>query len=151
MGRKIQTSSLTLSCFYNLSASLRYRYYTRNPNKFNYNIDDICAALGISLAEFFTEEEQVLGPEIQRLLGTAKKLSPEQIDYLQKLLESLSKDQFFGFWGAHGGPFYNLIYRTVILARKWTLLYIIFEIFGDWWKEKQEVRRKRKVCVKRCP
>jgi len=55
------------------------------------SLESICAALGISLAEFFTEEEQSLGPEIQRLLGTVKKLSPEQIDYLQKLLESLSK------------------------------------------------------------
>ncbi|ODA41614.1 helix-turn-helix transcriptional regulator [Desulfosporosinus sp. BG] len=56
------------------------------------SLESICAALDISLAEFFTEEEQVLGPEIQRLLGTVKKLSPEQIDYLQKFLESLSKD-----------------------------------------------------------
>ena len=56
------------------------------------SLESICAALGISLAEFFTEEEQSLGPEIQRLLGTVKKLSPEQIDYLQKLLDSLSKD-----------------------------------------------------------
>lgn len=56
------------------------------------SLESICTALGISLAEFFTEEEQVLGPEIQRLLSTVKKLSPEQIDYLQKLLESMSKD-----------------------------------------------------------
>ena len=56
------------------------------------SLESICDALGISLAEFFTEEEHVLGPEIQRLLGTAKKLSPEQIEYLQKLLESMSKD-----------------------------------------------------------
>ncbi|EHQ89546.1 helix-turn-helix domain-containing protein [Desulfosporosinus youngiae] len=56
------------------------------------SLESICAALGISLAEFFAEEEQAWGPEIQRLLGTVKKLSPEQIDYLQKLLESLSKE-----------------------------------------------------------
>lgn len=56
------------------------------------SLESICAALGISLAEFFSEEEQSLGPEVQRLLGTVKKLSPEQIDYLQKLLDSLSKD-----------------------------------------------------------
>ena len=55
------------------------------------SLESICEALGISFAEFFTEEEQVLGPEIQRLLSTAKKLSTEQIDYLQKLLESMSK------------------------------------------------------------
>jgi len=32
-----------------------------------------------------------------------------------------------------------------MLVREWTPLAIVFEIFGDWWKEKREVRRKRKV------
>jgi|GEM_PF-6156836 len=31
-----------------------------------------------------------------------------------------------------------------MIVRKWTPLAIVFKIFGDWWKEKQEVRRKRK-------
>lgn len=48
--------------------------------------------LNITLTEFFAEERPQLEPELRRLVDTARKLSPEQLDYLQKLLESLSKD-----------------------------------------------------------
>ncbi len=56
------------------------------------SLERICDALDINLAEFFAEENQGLDPELQRLLGTAKKLSPQQIKHLRKLLDSMRKD-----------------------------------------------------------
>lgn len=52
----------------------------------------VVKALGISFADFFAEEKPELEPELWRLLETAKKLTPEQREQLQKLLESLSKE-----------------------------------------------------------
>lgn len=54
-------------------------------------IEKICMALDVTLAEFFAEEPLELEPELRRLLDTARKLSPEQIEYLQKLLDSICK------------------------------------------------------------
>ncbi len=56
------------------------------------SLERICEALGITLAQFFAEENPELEPELRRLLDTAKKLSSEQMEYLQKLLESINKD-----------------------------------------------------------
>lgn len=56
------------------------------------SLERICDALGISLADFFAEDRLDLEPELRRLLNSAKKLSPEQREYLQKLLDSLSKE-----------------------------------------------------------
>ncbi|MDD3654219.1 MAG: helix-turn-helix transcriptional regulator [Desulfotomaculaceae bacterium] len=48
----------------------------------------ICAALDISLAQFFSEEYFEEKPEhLQRLLNQAKKLSPEEVLQLCNLLE----------------------------------------------------------------
>ena len=55
-------------------------------------LEAICIALNISLSDFFAEERQELGPELRRLIETVKKLSPEQIDQLQKLLKVMSAD-----------------------------------------------------------
>lgn len=52
----------------------------------------LCKALDITLAEFFAEQKPELEPELRRLLETAKKLTPEQREHLQKLLETLHKD-----------------------------------------------------------
>jgi len=52
----------------------------------------LCDALSISLSDFFAEEEPELSPELRRLLDTAKKLSPEQREHLQKLLEAMGKE-----------------------------------------------------------
>ncbi|MCO1602789.1 helix-turn-helix domain-containing protein [Desulfosporosinus nitroreducens] len=62
----------------------------KSPNAIT--IEKICLALNITLTEFFAEERPQLEPELRRLVDTARKLSPEQIEYLQKLLESMSKD-----------------------------------------------------------
>ncbi len=54
-------------------------------------IEKVCLALNITLSEFFAEERPELEPELRRLMETARKLSPEQIEHLQKLLESMSR------------------------------------------------------------
>lgn len=55
-------------------------------------LQKICDALNITLSDFFTGKEPELRPELQRLLETAKKLTPEQTEQLQKLLEAISKE-----------------------------------------------------------
>jgi HTH-type transcriptional regulator, repressor for puuD len=63
-----------------------------DPNPQFKTVERICIGLGITLADFFAEEKPELEPELRRLLDTAKKLTPEQREYLQKLLETMSKD-----------------------------------------------------------
>lgn len=60
----------------------------KSPNAIT--IEKICQALNTTLPEFFAEERPELEPELRRLLDTARKLSPEQREHLQKLLESMS-------------------------------------------------------------
>jgi len=55
-------------------------------------LERICAGLGITLSDFFAEEQPEIEPEFRRLLETAKKLTPEQREHLQKLLEAMSKE-----------------------------------------------------------
>ncbi|BBB91438.1 MAG TPA: helix-turn-helix transcriptional regulator [Methylomusa anaerophila] len=55
-------------------------------------LEAICTALNISLSDFFAEQGQELDPEIRRLVDTVKKLTPEQREYLQKLLETISNN-----------------------------------------------------------
>ncbi|MDR3540764.1 MAG: helix-turn-helix transcriptional regulator [Desulfosporosinus sp.] len=52
----------------------------------------IVNGLNLTLADFFAEEKPELEPELRRLLDTARKLTPEQREHLQKLLETMSKD-----------------------------------------------------------
>ncbi len=52
----------------------------------------VVSALNLTLAEFFAGERPELEPELRRLLDTARKLTPEQREALQKLLETMSKD-----------------------------------------------------------
>lgn len=74
-----------------LNPTTIYKIEANNAKPSLGSLENICDALNISLAEFFAEENQESGPEIRRLLGTAKKLSPEQLKHLQKLLESMRK------------------------------------------------------------
>ncbi|CQR71060.1 HTH-type transcriptional regulator PuuR [Sporomusa ovata DSM 2662] len=55
-------------------------------------LETILMALGITMGEFFSEEKPELEPELRRLLDTAKKLTPEQRELAQRLLEALGKD-----------------------------------------------------------
>ncbi len=64
----------------------------RNTDKCSLeNLERICQVLGVTLAGFFAEPPEELGPELMRLLETARKLTPEQREHLQKLLETMSK------------------------------------------------------------
>ena len=56
------------------------------------SVSKLCTALGITLADFFAEEKEELEPELLRLLDTAKKLTPEQRELAQRLLEAMNKD-----------------------------------------------------------
>ena len=46
-------------------------------------------------------------------MDTARKLSPEQVDYLLKLLESMSKDLFWAFGYLHSQVWINLLHNAI--------------------------------------
>lgn len=54
-------------------------------------LEAICVALNVSLAVLFAEEGQELEPEFRRMVETAKKLTPEQRESLQRLMETMNK------------------------------------------------------------
>lgn len=51
----------------------------------------ICNALGVTLSEFFAEEDKTLPPEYRELLENAKSLSPEQLKILNDFLKTLKQ------------------------------------------------------------
>lgn len=52
-------------------------------------LEAICAVLDVSLSAFFAEEGQGLEPEFRKMVDTAKKLTPEQREILQRLMETM--------------------------------------------------------------
>lgn len=52
-------------------------------------LQKICDALGITLAEFFADENTNLPPEYQELLENVKVLSPKQLELLNEFLKTL--------------------------------------------------------------
>ena len=52
-------------------------------------LSKICSALDITLAEFFTEEEPSLSPELRKLLDSARDLTPEQVEQLNRFILSM--------------------------------------------------------------
>lgn len=63
-----------------------------DPNPQYKTIEKICVGLNLTLADFFAEKEPELDPDLRRLLDTARKLTPEQREQLQKLLETMNKN-----------------------------------------------------------
>lgn len=55
-------------------------------------LQKLCEALGITMAEFFAEDGPELAPEFRRLLESAQKLTPEQRESLQRLIDSMNKE-----------------------------------------------------------
>lgn len=51
-------------------------------------LDRICKVFGITLAEFFTETDQELPPELQRVIEKVKKLRPDKVLVLESVLDS---------------------------------------------------------------
>ncbi len=57
-------------------------------------LERICAAMGITLAEFFApanREEEPLSPELRRLLENARKLNPEQLAALERMIKAFKE------------------------------------------------------------
>lgn len=52
-------------------------------------LQKICDALGITLAQFFMDENTNLPPEYQELLENVKVLSPKQLELLNEFLKTL--------------------------------------------------------------
>lgn len=51
------------------------------------SLNRICAALGITLAEFFSDQAQGMPPEVRQILDKAHKLTPRQLKILNDVLD----------------------------------------------------------------
>ncbi|MEW6624388.1 MAG: helix-turn-helix transcriptional regulator [Bacillota bacterium] len=54
-------------------------------------IIQICNGLGITLSDFFAEEEPELNPELKKLLQEAKELSPHQLKAIINTVKAMKK------------------------------------------------------------
>ncbi len=54
-------------------------------------LQKICDSLGVTLAEFFVEENKALPTEYKELLENAKALSPKQLKILNDFLKTLNE------------------------------------------------------------
>lgn len=52
-------------------------------------IENVCDTLGITLSDFFNTGENNISPELNTLLNNAKNLTPEQLDLLNKFINTL--------------------------------------------------------------
>ncbi len=57
-------------------------------------LSKICSALGISLAEFFSNEVPELSPEIRQIVEKVKKLSPRQLKILDCVLDEWKIEEY---------------------------------------------------------
>jgi len=53
------------------------------------SLERICAALGITLADFFSYDSEELPPDLIQLIETAKKLTPEERKSITHMIQSL--------------------------------------------------------------
>jgi len=53
------------------------------------SVERIIEALGFTLATFFAEDKPELVPDIRRLIQAAERLTPEQRELVQKLVENM--------------------------------------------------------------
>ncbi|TDO90061.1 helix-turn-helix protein [Halanaerobium saccharolyticum] len=56
-------------------------------------LERICRALGITIAEFFSEADNAVPDSLRPLLNNARQLSPTQREHLSLFLESLNKNE----------------------------------------------------------
>ncbi|WP_425060205.1 hypothetical protein SCACP_08740 [Sporomusa carbonis] len=52
------------------------------------NLERICNVLGITISDFFAQGKPDLEPDLQRLLDAAKRLTPDEREYLTKFIEA---------------------------------------------------------------
>ena len=57
------------------------------------SLERICDALGITLGDFFSADTLELEPEIQRLLQSAKKLTPTEREKLIELIDLMKSSE----------------------------------------------------------
>lgn len=55
-------------------------------------LQKVCAALGVTLSEFFAEEPTELPSDIRRMMDIAKTLSPRQREKILELMEVINED-----------------------------------------------------------
>lgn len=53
----------------------------------------LCSALGMTLADFFSEEPSDEPLNVRRLCQEARRLSPEQVDAMLRLIETIPKKE----------------------------------------------------------
>jgi len=55
-------------------------------------LEKICDVLDITLSEFFNMDNSNISPELHSLLNNAKHLTPEQINLLNKFIDTMKKN-----------------------------------------------------------
>lgn len=56
-------------------------------------LERLCDALGLTLADFFSEDNAGTSAEMLRLINAAAKLKPEQLEHLIKLIEAIAREK----------------------------------------------------------
>ena len=77
-----------------LSESTIANIFRRNATPSFATLESICAGFGITLSQFFAENEMVeLSPDLKRLFDGWMPLSPEQKHVVLQMVEAFSKDK----------------------------------------------------------
>lgn len=97
VGKRIQTlrklrniSGVKLADLIGISQAQISRYETGENEVPLSILELICSVLGITLAEFFSEEIPEIPSDIRQLLKEAKKLTPEQRKILIEFIKTIS-------------------------------------------------------------
>lgn len=77
-----------------LSESTIANIFRRNATPSFSTLESICKSLGITLSQFFAEDEMVeLSADLKRLFDGWMPLSPQQKDLVLQMVEAFSKDK----------------------------------------------------------
>ena len=77
-----------------LSESTIANIFRRNATPSFTTLESICAGFGITLSQFFAENEMVeLSPDLKRLFNGWMPLSPEQKNVVLQMVEAFSNDK----------------------------------------------------------
>lgn len=97
VGKRIQTlrklkniSGAKLADLIDVSQAQISRYETGQNEVPLSILESICSVLGVTLAEFFSEEVPDLPSDVRQLLQEAKKLTPEQRKKLIEFIRTIS-------------------------------------------------------------
>ncbi len=59
-------------------------------------LEKICSALGITLAEFFADQDPELPPDIRQMIDVARKLTPLQRELIISVMKEMAKENQTG-------------------------------------------------------